>query len=182
MRITFCLSAVVVHEADARALVWEAVNPPAAVLALRLRRWRVVHRGNGDVHRGRGRPTIAIRDSVGEAISAVEVGSRRVREGAVGVLAHHATLSRRSGEGGDAQGISIVIGVVREDCYVGGCVLSGCNRVVYRRRRSVVSVVNDQAPAADGACIKLRVVYDVELPGAVRVAAVENRQRRAVRS
>ena len=73
----------------------------------------VVYSGNGDAHRSCVRPTIAIRDGVGEGVGTVVVGIRRVGERTVGVD-RHAAVSWR-GVVRHRQVIPVDVGVVVED-------------------------------------------------------------------
>jgi hypothetical protein len=108
---------------------------------------RVVDRGDVDGNRGRGRPTIAIRDGVVEAISAVEVlswrvfGAAAVDPGApVGGWGHAA----------HRQGIAVGIGVVRKHIDRYGVILVS-GRAVGIGHRGAVGVEVDRVVGA-GRC------------------------------
>ena len=74
------------------------------------RRGGVVDRGHRDAHRRGVGAAVPVRDAVGEAVGAVEVGVRRIGEGAVGIGDNHAI--GRPGLDRGAEGVAVDIAVV----------------------------------------------------------------------
>ena len=108
----------------------------------------VVDRVNRDLDGGAVGPAVAVADGIGEGIGAVEIGIRRIGEGAVAVVHHRAVGAL--GDARDAQGVAVGIAVIGQHRNIDGVVLVGGGIVVGGHRRIVDRIDGDLDGGAVG--------------------------------